>query len=400
MKRIALMAVATLLVLAGCSSNSNIKPPHELVEITPTVGVTQLWSERVGGGALDTSVRLRPDYANGVIYAASPDGTVQAFDAKSGDTIWVHHSDTHGWFGWGDDDRKDAFYAGGPTVANGLFVIGTLDGHVYGLDAKTGKQQWRATVSAGVISSPAIVGKRVIVRTNDGKIFALDADDGSQLWVYDQSSVPLLSLRGNGSLLVARGVVFFGSDDGHLVALRLDNGEKLWSLPLATGEGRTDIERLDDADGSVLLQGNTLYAAAYHGRIMAIDGASARPMWKRDFSTYVSMDVKGNTLVGVDDTSNVWAFDTSTGSDLWKQDKLQWRWLSGPAIQGNYVVVGGLQGYLHWMQIGDGKLAARTSFSNDAIRAQPLVVGDVVYVEDVDGHIGAYRLDTGAHQVQ
>lgn len=396
-KRIALIAVAALLVLAGCSKKTNIKPPHELVDFTPTANVTRLWKSSVGNGAQDSNIRLRPAYADGVIYAASTDGTVQAFDAKTGDTVWKKYSRTHGWFGWGDADRKDAFYAGGPAVSNGLFVIGTLDGHVYGLDAKDGSKRWKATVSAGVISAPAIVGKRVIVRTNDGKVFCLNADDGKQLWVYDQSTVPLLSLRGNGPVMVAKGVVFFGSDDGQLVAVRLDNGEKLWSLPLASGEGRTDIDRMDDADGTVLLSGNTLYASAYHGRLLAVNGPTARPLWKHDFSTYVSMDISGNALIAVDDASNVWAFDTASGSDLWKQDKLQWRWLSGPAVQGDYVVVGDLQGYLHWMQVGDGKFAARTRFSHDAIRAQPLVVGDTVYVEDVDGHIGAYRIHAGAH---
>jgi outer membrane protein assembly factor BamB len=52
-----------------------------------------------------------------------------------------------------------------------------------------------------------------------------------------------------------------------------------------------------------------------------------------------------------------------------------------------------MEGYIHWLQIGDGALAARERLSKKkAIRAQPLVVGDTVYVEDVKGHIGAYRL--------
>ena len=42
----------------------------------------------------------------------------------------------------------------------------------------------------------------------------------------------------------------------------------------------------------------------------------------------------------------------------------------------------------------DGALAARERLSKKAIRAQPLVVGDVVYVQDVKGHIGAYRLSS------
>jgi outer membrane protein assembly factor BamB len=98
----------------------------------------------------------------------------------------------------------------------------------------------------------------------------------------------------------------------------------------------------------------------------------------------------------VDDSSQVWAFDKSSGSDMWKNDKLRYRWLTGPAVQGNYVVVGDMYGYVHWLQTGDGALAARERLSRKvAIRAQPVVAGDVVYVEDVEGHIGAYRL--GGH---
>jgi outer membrane protein assembly factor BamB len=88
----------------------------------------------------------------------------------------------------------------------------------------------------------------------------------------------------------------------------------------------------------------------------------------------------------------VWSFDKSSGAESWKNDKLKYRWLTGPATQGDYVVVGDLEGYVHWLQTGDGALAARERLSKKAIRAQPLVVGDIVYVEDVEGRIGAYRL--------
>jgi outer membrane protein assembly factor BamB len=57
-------------------------------------------------------------------------------------------------------------------------------------------------------------------------------------------------------------------------------------------------------------------------------------------------------------------------------------------------VVGDMEGYVHWLKIGDGALAGRERLSKKAIRAQPLVAGDTVYVEDVEGHIGAYRLSS------
>lgn len=397
MKRFLLITLASLVTLAGCHSfkKENVEPPTPLAkDFKPTVQVTRVWRTRVGDGAGESGVRLRPTVVDGVLYADSTDGKLAAIDAASGKTLWSKSSRTHGWFGWGDKKRKDAMYAGGPAVNGDLLAVGTLDGHVYGVNAKDGSPRWESELDSQVLASPVIVGDLVVVRGGDGRVYALDAATGKRRWVYDQGNVPLLSVRGNGALLVANGVVFFGSDDGLLVALRLDNGAKLWEQRLASGEGRTDIERLDDADGGVLLDGNTLYAAAYHGRLTAVDGPSGRPLWSHPFSTYTSLAAKDNSIFGVDDNSGVWAFDRSAGADMWKNTSLKYRWLTGPAVQGNYVVVGDMEGYVHWLQTGDGALAARERLSKKAIRAQPLVVGDTVYVEDVKGRIGAYRLSS------
>jgi outer membrane protein assembly factor BamB len=397
MKRVLLISLVSLMALTGCHSfkKENVQPPTPLAkDFKPTVQVTKVWSARVGDGAGRSGARLRPTVVDGVLYADSTDGTLAAIDAASGKTLWSKSSRTHGWFGWGDKKRKDATYAGGPAVGGDLLAVGTLDGHVYGVNARDGSPRWEAELDAEVLATPSVVDDLVVVRTEDGRVYGLDAATGKRRWVYDQGNVPLLSVRGYGPVLVANGVVFFGSDDGKLVALRLDTGAKLWEQKLASGEGRTEIERLSDADGAILLDGSTLFAAAYHGNLVAVDGPSGRPLWARPFSTFDSLALSGNALYGVNDDSQVWSFDKTGGADIWKSNALKYRWLTGPAVQGNYVVVGDMEGYVHWLQTGDGSLAARERLSKKAIRAQPLVVGDIVYIEDVKGHIGAYRLSS------
>ncbi len=61
-------------------------------------------------------------------------------------------------------------------------------------------------------------------------------------------------------------------------------------------------------------------------------------------------------------------------------------------MQGDTVVVGDLEGWVHWLAISDGKFVARARLSKNPIQAAPVVVGDMVYVEDIDGEIGAYRV--------
>ncbi|GAB3788336.1 outer membrane protein assembly factor BamB [Dyella agri] len=395
-KSVWLVALGSLVLLAGCNSfkKKNLEPPTPLEKhFTATAQVSKVWTARIGDGAGISGVHLRPTVVDGVLYADSTDGKVAAFDAATGKKLWDKTTrSSKSWFGLGHRKGTDATYAGGPAVAGDLLAVGTLDGHVYAMGAKDGSPRWDAELNSEVIAAPAISGDLVIVRTQDGRVYGLDAATGKRRWAYDQGTVPLLSLRGNSTPLAANGVVFIGSDDGKLVALRQDNGEKLWEQRLATGEGRTDIERLDDADGAILLDGSTLYGAAYHGNLTAIDGPSGRPLWSRAFSTYTSLALGANAVYGVNDQGEVWAFDRSGGADMWKNDKLKYRWLTGPAAQGNYLVVADAYGYVHWLQASDGALAARVRLSKKAIQAQPLVVGDTVYVEDVKGHIGAYRL--------
>ncbi len=406
MKRRHLLLLPLLLAtltLSGCglwnklfNRGTNIQPPKALVEFTPTLQVQEIWSTRIGDGSGRSGVRLQPTFADGKLYLISTDGKIEALDAATGKEIWEQSTRVGGGL-WPFKHKKpgpDARYAGGPTVSGSLLVVGTLDGHVYGMDAATGKQLWSAEVDDEVISAPAIDAGVVYVRTNSGSVYAFDANSGERKWANDQANVPLLSLRGNGPLLAAHGVVMFGSDDGSVVSLRGDTGAVQWKLPITKGLGRTDIQKLNDADDTLQLDNNTLYATAYHGQLVAIDAAQGQLAWDRPFSSYVGVGVADKELVGVDDDSLVWAFSKDGGGDMWKQDALQYHWLTAPVIQSQYAVVGGVEGYVHWLELSDGKLAARVRLSKDAIRARPVVNGDTVYVEDVKGHVAAYRIGT------
>ncbi len=394
------LLVATV-ALSGCglwsklfNRGENIQPPKPLAEFTPSLQVQKLWSMSIGDGAGRSGVRLQPAYADGKLYVISIDGKVEALDAATGKSIW-RQSTRVGDGIWPFRHKKpgpDARYAGGPTVSGNLLVVGTLDGHVYAMDAATGKQLWSAEVDSEVISPPAIDAGVVYVRTNSGYVYAFDGNSGERKWLNDQATVPLLSLRGNGPLLASHGVVMFGTDDGNVESLRGDTGAVQWKLPITKGLGRTDIQKLNDSDDTLQLDGSTLYATAYHGELAAIDAAQGQLLWNRPFSSYVGVGVGDKALVGVDDDSLVWAFSKQGGGDLWKQDALQYHWLTAPTVQEQYVVVGGVEGYVHWLDLSDGKFAARVRLSKDAIRARPVVNGDMVYVEDVKGHIAAYRI--------
>ena len=62
-------------------------------------------------------------------------------------------------------------------------------------------------------------------------------------------------------------------------------------------------------------------------------------------------------------------------------------------IQGEYAVVGDVEGYLHWIKLDSGVIAGRERIEGAAIRGTPQVSPDgVLYALTNEGELAAYRL--------
>ncbi|MEP6939233.1 MAG: outer membrane protein assembly factor BamB [Rudaea sp.] len=351
-----LVIVTLVATMTGCATvkgwfndvkKENIEPPTPLSEqFAPSVTVQRVWSERIGKGAEKTGARMRPAYADGKVYAASTTGLLVAFDAATGHTLWSRQLGTRKGFIW-HRGKNSVRLAGGPTVDGDLLVVGSLEGTLYAFATADGSDRWSAQLSSEIISAPAIGSGLVVARAQDGHIFGLDRNDGSRKWVYDRANIPLLSLRGNGVPIIADGIVYAGGDNGKVIALRGTDGAALWEQTLSAGEGRTEIDRLQDADGPIILVDNVIYASAYRGQTNALVAQTGRPIWTHEIGSFSGVAISASALYVSDPDSNVYGLDLRTGSSEWKQDALKYRWLSGPAVQGDYVVVGDLEGWVH-----------------------------------------------------
>ena len=75
-----------------------------------------------------------------------------------------------------------------------------------------------------------------------------------------------------------------------------------------------------------------------------------------------------------DDKGAVHALDKASGASIWKQDKLFLRKLTAPLVRRHLVVVGDVQGVVHFLSRDDGSFVGRLSTDGSAIQAplQPL----------------------------
>ena len=374
------LALAAILIAAGCSKDKDVEPPAALVEFPAKLPVQKLWSTNVGGGKKQMVLRLGlgPAADNGVVFAASHKGEVIAITAENGRTLWLK--------------KLKLPLSAGPAAAFGMVVVGSSKGQVVALDAATGRQLWQVRVNSELLSAPAISEKVIVMRSVDGRLHGLDSATGKELWSVEQQ-VPRLSLRGIATPVIAKEAAISGFDNGKVMAVSLTTGDTLWDTALASPHGRTELDRLGDIDSAVRVIGEDVYAAGFQGRTAMLALDSGQIWWAHDMSSYRGLTVDQDTAFVVQADGLVVALRERDGSEVWHNDKLKRRGLSTPVMTTTAIAVGDYQGYLHWLDKATGELVAREKVDKkERISTAPVAVGDIVVVLTDAGHLAAFRV--------
>ena len=375
-KTAALLALAVMAV--GCSSNSKKElPPAELPKFEKEVQLKKEWSRSIGQGQGESFNMLVPAVDGDSIFAADVEGLVMALDRMTGKVLWKLDLELP--------------VSGAVGAGYGLVVVGTLKGEIIALDSATGEEKWRARVPSEVLAAPAINGDIVLVQTQDDRLIALDANTGSQRWLFDNTPA-VLTLRGTGSPVLTNRLAVAGLSSGKVIALDAQRGIPVWEQRVAIPQGRSELERVVDIDGGLLLSGGTLYAVSYQGRLAALDLESGRILWQREASSSVGLaQGYGSVYVSLANGS-VEGIDERSASALWNNDALARRELSAPEVFSSYVAVGDFEGYLHLISQVDGRFVGRERIDSDGLRARPLVVGDWLYAFGNGGNLVALTI--------
>jgi outer membrane protein assembly factor BamB len=376
---LALIAVAFL--AAACSKEDEVAPPAELVDFDPAVRVERVWTAGTKGGDDVLRLALRPVVEGDRVYVAGHGGDVQSLALASGKPNW--RADT------------DLELSGGPAVGEGLVVVGGTGGELVALDGETGAERWRVATGGEVLAAPTIAAGIVVVRTVDGRLRGLRTADGVETWSYEQP-VPRLTLRGNGAPVVDGDMVIAGLDNGKVISLSLSTGELLWSTTVAPSQGRTEIERLVDIDSPVRVIGDDIFVVGYHGRIAMLARDTGQLWWGRELSSNRGLAVGGDTIYVTTADSSVVALRRRDGTPVWTQDAMLRRSLTGPVLEGDTLVVGDFDGYLHWLDAATGQMLARGKTGAGRMSNTPVVAGDLLLLQTDSGDVQAWRAEARA----
>jgi len=359
------------------SSEDSSEKPAELRKITSTLNVSERWSANVGSDAKKLYVRLQPTVDGDRIYAAGVKGKVSAYDVKTGNVLW-------------QVDTKSRL-RGGPGIGDGLVLLGTADAELIALDRETGAERWRTLASSEILASPSAADGVSVARSIDGRIFAYESATGKRMWIHD-SSVPVLTLRGTSSAVIFAGGVIAGLANGKMVALRLSSGELLWEKRIALPRGRSELARIVDIDADPIVADGVIHVATFQGNVATIALENGRGLWNRKMSSHAGIGADAKRLYVTDADSQVWSLERRSGSSFWKNSELRARKLTAPATINDHVVVGDLEGYVHFLKYDNGAIAARIRVGSGPIVAAPVVVGDTVFISSSSGTLTALRV--------
>ena len=152
---------------------------------------------------------------------------------------------------------------GQPNVVGGRVYVGSNDGTIYAIDARTGCLYWmyraKSMVRSGVVVGP---DKRAYVGDLDANLYALDTETGKLIWQKKADDQPFARITGTPKLYNGRLYVPIASQEenaganpiypcckfrGNLVAIDAKTGAVIWRAytspePKPTGTSKTGVQ--------------------------------------------------------------------------------------------------------------------------------------------------------------
>jgi outer membrane protein assembly factor BamB len=327
----------------------------------------------VGGAALigalldRRSTPIPPPFRDVTSYRTNPERSgVQPGPRPSGDPVLI----------W--STKADGPIQFNPVLASGVLFVGSDDGHLYALDARTGALRWSFDAGIAIKGSAVAVDGVVAVADTNGILHVIDQATGSERWRAEG-----ISDVGN----VSAGILYAPGRDTTVHGYDLQTGASRWSWVAPGPVLYVTIV----ADTAFVTAGGTLHSVAI------ADGSERWHFETLGGQASLASVAGDQVFVSTrDGTGALTALDRATGSPIW----------TFPGPRGAIVSLGSIQdGVIYAPTAGAGFFALRAQTgeivwhiagSGSILRSTPIVDGVVFAPVDDPGGILALRASDGS----
>ena len=271
------------------------------------------WSAGTAQGFKDS-----PVYANGIVYVATTDGKLDAYNATSGSLLWQFNTNT----------GFKNYSAPLLDPATGLIFFGLVgrDGSgvptpFYALNAQSGSLVWSMIIPGNEFAFPTMGAQTLFMGiSNEGAtsaILSIDEMSGHINWQYNTSG----GVWGAIGLDTSTHALFsiIGNPVDAVVSLNSKTGSQNWlhTLPSFGPD--------DDPGSGITVANGLVYVDDKNGSVYGLNESTGNQSWSTQIgSDFLGGDVStqavsanGNLYVGSLD-NNLYALNATTGAVLWK----------------------------------------------------------------------------------
>lgn len=349
------------------------------------------WQATIPGGGPTQRLAAPPVVADGHLYVVDGDGTVRAFDAKSGARLWATPLDTK---------KKDrtVLFGGGASVEGGKVYAVDGRGDAAALDGATGRILWKVRPGGPLRGAPGIGLGNVYVLSQDNQIFALKLETGATVWSAS-ATLQTAGVFGVAPPAIAQGTIVAGFSSGELSALRYENGRVVWQDQLARTSITTSVSAVTDIDAAPVIAEGKVYAIGQGGRMVALDLLSGQRLWEINIGGVATPWLAGEWLFVVTDDARLLCIARTTGKIRWITQLQRWRnpstknraieW-SGPVLAGGRLLLVNTLGELANVDAATGK-AGTSVKAGKGFYLAPIVADNILYLIDAKGRLTTWR---------
>lgn len=324
-----------------------------------------LWSFPTGG-----SLMSLPLVHENTLYVSSFDGSLYALNTRTGKRKWKA-------------DMGGSLFSS-PVRVDDKILVGSTSGVVACVDLKTGKFLWKTSLPPPVFSTPGIENEVVCVAAGDGKIYGLSLRDGAKLWEFQTG------LFVQSRIIEAQGAFLTGCWDNHLYALESRTGALRWKVKF----GRSFY--FAPAIGSPVTDGERVIVPSNDGMLHAVNVRTGEVLWEKEsprgeaFGYPTPLLQDGVVYCGtLGEKGLIYALDATTGAEKWQAEVGAIIYDAGCALAQGVLFTASVNGTLHWLDAGTGKILTQYRLPEGHLLATPATDGERFFIGSLNGTLYA-----------
>ncbi len=374
-------------LLYSCSSTPLVVPKElsRMENVQNPVDIEVNWRNFVGWGSEFYYSFSCPTAFNGDLYISSYSGVLYKIEPSNGDVLGRY--------------SLQEKIASKISLENNRLYVGSLEGNLFVVpidifdNEDLSSEVLKIFLHRSIYTQPLLTNDSVIVHLSDDQVISLNKSSLISQWRFfdGQASSSSLYFLGNSSPIDLEHGILTGTSDSRVVLLNRENGRIVWDYSLANslsilsgserqqfnyqvGEtqtisrSRSEINLIHDVDSSILVDGNYVYVSNAQNNLVSFRRNNLEPIWQRSIGSTFSLSYDSRNLYIVDQSGYIYALNKLTGQTIWVNDDYEQRSVTAPTVlqleNQEYLIVSDYDGYIHIIDILDGRTIARKRISN------------------------------------